>query len=147
MHIIKTNRLLLRPICKEDRDAMVNTVMSDMTVMKWLPGAKDTVTPGGQKAVASAYLKDFTTPWKTHGFGIWALCIKDPTLGTPGTFIGYCGFLPEQIQDAGPEGEAVFPVSVTAWIRLNSGLVKIQSRQAARASVTRPFPHMAFPSA
>lgn len=110
---IETARLALRPLSFSDRDAMVDTIMSDKDVMHWLPYAEAASTPRGQQDVAMGYLADFTAPWDEHGFGVWAVCIKDTVLGPLGTFIGYCGFLPEQIKGAGPE--AAYAVGKSMW--------------------------------
>lgn len=49
------------------------------------------------------YITGFIKPWDEFGFGVWAVCIGDIELATAGDFIGYCGFIPEQIEGAGPE--------------------------------------------
>ncbi len=100
---LKTKRLTLRPLSLSDQDAMVETIMSDRDVMYWLPYSDHTSTPEGQREVAVGYLTDFIKPWDELGFGIWAVCIGDVEFGAKGKFIGYCGFLPEQIEGAGPE--------------------------------------------
>lgn len=101
--ILRSQRLELRSLQISDQDAMVELIMSDMDVMQWLPGSDEVSTPAGQRKVALEYIAHFTKPWAKHGFGMWALCIADAELGTLGDFIGYCGFLPEQIKGAGPE--------------------------------------------
>ncbi|EMS77871.1 N-acetyltransferase, GNAT-family [Desulfotignum phosphitoxidans DSM 13687] len=100
---LKTKRLTLRPLSKSDQSAMVDAIMSDMDVMRWLPYSDAVSTFEGQQEVALGYINDFIKPWDTLGFGVWAICIGDTELGPVGTFIGYCGFLPEQIEGSGPE--------------------------------------------
>ncbi|WP_051148607.1 GNAT family N-acetyltransferase [Desulfospira joergensenii] len=100
---LKTARLRLRPLTIADQNAMVDTIMSDPDVMTWLPYSAGTSTPEGQKEIALGYLTDFINPWKEIGLGVWAVCIGDKELGKPGEFIGYCGFIPEQIRGGGPE--------------------------------------------
>lgn len=100
---LKTKRLILRPLSITDRDSMIDTIMSDRDVMYWLPGSDEVSTIEGQREVASVYIKDFTGPWDELGFGVFALCIRDINLGSAGDFIGYCGFIPEKIEGAGPE--------------------------------------------
>lgn len=100
---LKTERLILRALSFSDREAMIEAIMSDGDVMHWLPYSDAASTPEGQKKVASGYLEDFIKPWDELGYGIWAVCIGTSELGATGDFIGYCGFLPGQIQDAGPE--------------------------------------------
>ncbi|MFO7749135.1 MAG: GNAT family N-acetyltransferase [Desulfobacteraceae bacterium] len=99
---LQTERLILRSLSFSDREAMIEAIMSDKDVMHWLPCSDAVSTPEGQKEVASGYLEDFIKPWEM-GYGIWAVCIRTSELGTTDNFIGYCGFLPGQIQDAGPE--------------------------------------------
>ena len=92
---------------------MVDAIMSDMNVMEWLPYSDAVTTPEGQKKVALAYINDFIKPWDSHGFGVWAVCIKDTKLGEFGQFIGYCGFLLEQIEGAGPE--IAYAIKKSMW--------------------------------
>ena len=100
---LETERLVLRPLARSDLDAMVETIMSDKAVMHWLPYSDEAATPEGQEEVARGYLDSFVPPWRERGYGIWAICLKERGMGEPGTFIGYCGFLPEQLEGAGPE--------------------------------------------
>lgn len=100
---LKTDRLTLRPLAMSDLDDMVEIITSDKSVMHWLPYSDDAATPEGQRAVAKGYLDSFIPPWEEKGYGIWALCLRGHGLGEPGTFIGYCGFLPAQLEGAGPE--------------------------------------------
>ncbi len=110
---LKTKRLILRPLSISDQDAMVDTIMSDMDVMYWLPYSDEVSTPEGQREVALGYITDFIKPWDELGFGVWAVCIRDTELGTLGNFIGYCGFLPEQIEGAGPE--LAYAIGKSMW--------------------------------
>ncbi|MCG8632433.1 MAG: GNAT family N-acetyltransferase [Desulfobacterales bacterium] len=100
---LKTKRLILRPLSLSDEDAMVETIMADMDVMHWLPYSDQVSTPEGQREVARGYLRDFIKPRDEFGFGIWAVCTGDIEPGANGRFMGYCGFIPGQIKDAGPE--------------------------------------------
>lgn len=111
--IFKTKRLTLRLLSLSDQDAMVDTIMSDMDVMYWLPYSDQVSTPEGQREVALGYITDFIKPWNEHGFGVWAVCVGDTELGKLGSFIGYCGFLPEQIEGAGPE--VVYAIRKSMW--------------------------------
>jgi len=111
--ILKTKRLILRPLSISDQESMVDIIMSDRDVMCWLPESDKTSTKRGQRKVASAYIKYFTEPWNEHGFGIYAVCVRDVELGPAETFIGYCGFTPEQIEGAGPE--LAYAVGKSMW--------------------------------
>ncbi len=110
---LKTKRLTLRPFSISDQDAMVDMIMSDMDVMYWLPGSDMVSTLEGQQELALEYITDFIEPWDELGFGVWAVCIKNIGLGTLGNFIGYCGFIPEQIEGAGPE--LAYAIGKSMW--------------------------------
>ncbi len=111
--ILKTERLILRPLAISDRDAMVDLIMSDMDVMEWLPLSDQVSTPRGQRRVAQEYILDFIKHWDKPGFGVWAVCKNNIEPGTAGTFVGYCGFIPEQIKGAGPE--IVYAIGKPMW--------------------------------
>jgi RimJ/RimL family protein N-acetyltransferase len=115
---LQTKRLTLRPLSISDQDAMVDKIMSDMDVMYWLPYSDKVSTPEGQQETALGYITDFIKPWDEFGFGIWAICIRDTELGKSGDFIGYCGFLPEQVEGAGPE--IAYAIGKSMW---SKGLV------------------------
>ncbi|MCG8618250.1 MAG: GNAT family N-acetyltransferase [Desulfobacterales bacterium] len=102
-NIIETGRLTLRPLKMSDLENMIATIMSDPDVMHWLPYSHATKTPEGQRAVAQGYLDDFIKPWRSEGYGIWAICLRKGNTGNRGGFIGYCGFLPGQLDGEGPE--------------------------------------------
>ncbi|MCP4024159.1 MAG: GNAT family N-acetyltransferase [Desulfobacteraceae bacterium] len=137
---LKTKRLTLRPLSISDQDAMVDIIMSDMDVMYWLPYSDAVSTIEGQQEVALGYITDFIKPWNELGFGVWAICIRDTKLGTLGSFIGYCGFLPEQIKGAGPEiayamgkswwGKGLVTEALTAcldWIFIKPEVICVQA--------------------
>jgi RimJ/RimL family protein N-acetyltransferase len=115
---LKTKRLTLRPVSLSDQAAMVDTIMSDMDVMEWLPYSDAVSTLEGQQEVALGYIKEFIKPWDSLGFGVWAVCIRDSELGAMGGFIGYCGFIPEKIEGAGPE--IAYAMKKSMW---SNGLV------------------------
>ncbi len=123
-----------------DQDAMVDTIMSDTAVMYWLPYSDAVSTVKGQQEVALGYITDFIKPWKDLGYGVWAVCIRDNELGPLGNFIGYCGFLPEQIEGAGPEiayamrksmwGKGLITEALTAcldWIFIKSEIFSVHA--------------------
>ena len=123
---LQTERLTLRPLAFSDRDAMVDRIMSDPDVMAWLPGSDKVSTLEGQRDVASDYLAGFIESWDNLGFGAWAVCIGHAEGGSLGRFIGYCGFIPGQIEGAGPEiayaiGKALWGQGIVTEA-LNAGL-------------------------
>jgi ribosomal-protein-alanine N-acetyltransferase len=136
--ILKTKRLTLRPLLISDRDAMVDVIMSDMDVMYWLPVSGKVLTIEGQQAVALDYLTDFTESWDEFGFGGWAICVDASESGASGGFAGYCAFIPEQIEGAGPElayavgksmwGRGLVTEALTAcmdWVFNTPGIVRV----------------------
>ena len=78
-----------------------------------MPYSDGVSTPDGQREIALGYITDFIKPWDELGFGVWAVCVRDTELGTLGNFIGYCGFIPEQIEGAGPE--LVYAMGKSMW--------------------------------
>ncbi|HCY86834.1 MAG TPA: hypothetical protein DHV36_17020 [Desulfobacteraceae bacterium] len=129
-NILQTRRLTLRPLRMADLDNMVANIMSDPDVMHWLPHSDATKTPEGQRAVARGFLEDFISPWEMEGYGIWAICLKGRGSKASGTFIGYCGFLPGQLEGEGPE--LAYAVGQAYW---GKGLVT----EAARACLAWLF--------
>lgn len=101
--IIETDRLFLKPLTISDQDSMVNVIMSDKEVMKWLPSSDCVSTKEEQNKTALNYLEEFTEPWSRYGFGVWGIFYKSHDSESLLKFIGYCGFLAEQISGAGPE--------------------------------------------
>lgn len=110
---LKTKRLALRPLSISDLDAMINIIMSDRDVMYWLPRSEDVTTLEGQQEVASGYITHFTKPWEEVDFGVWAVCIRGTEPEILETFIGYCGFIPEQIEGEGPE--LAYAIGKSMW--------------------------------
>lgn len=100
---LRTGRLILRPFSKGDRDAMVAALMSDADAMAQLPGKEDCSDLEGQRRVADEYIDELNRPWSEGAPGSWAVCAGVEQLGPVGELIGFCGFLPEKVEGAGPE--------------------------------------------
>lgn len=113
---IETERLTLRMFKPEDAEPL-HRIWSDPVVMKyidWRPtfeGVKMALTLQGMY-------------WREHGFGQWAMALKDE-----GTFIGYAGF--KQLEQT-PEVELLYGIDKPYW---NKGY----TTEAARACLGYAF--------
>jgi ribosomal-protein-alanine N-acetyltransferase len=78
MPVLETERLVLRPLCEADLDALA-TLRADPQVARYLgqPRTRDEMAERLGKIVDH---------WQRHGFGIFALLEKGS-----GRFVGYCG--------------------------------------------------------
>jgi RimJ/RimL family protein N-acetyltransferase len=80
MSEVETERLKLRPIIPTDRTTL-EALWADPQVMRFLP----TGQPRDREAV-QALLNYLVEHWQAHGFGVWAVQLKDRE-----DLIGYCG--------------------------------------------------------
>ncbi len=76
-----TARLRLRPVCPNDLDALA-VMWADPDVTRYLPGGEPF-----PRQVALEELSYMMEHWQQHGFGSWAITLKETT---PNGFIGYC---------------------------------------------------------
>jgi ribosomal-protein-alanine N-acetyltransferase len=81
MSVLESERLLLRPFCEDDLDDLF-TLQSDPDVMRYLGTGKARTREETQER-----LQRVIGHWEEHGFGMWALVVKDD-----GRFAGWCGF-------------------------------------------------------
>jgi RimJ/RimL family protein N-acetyltransferase len=80
--IVETNRLRLRPF--EEADAPSVGFYTDPDVMRFIPGgARDRSLLETRFRAQAANARD---QWSRHGFGMWAVTLKDM-----GALIGHCG--------------------------------------------------------
>ena len=84
---ITTSRLILRRWCDDDAVAM-EQLLSDPYVAICI--MCDASTPEKSRAAAKRRINWFNSYWES-GYGVRAVAIKDPALGTPGEIIGWCG--------------------------------------------------------
>jgi RimJ/RimL family protein N-acetyltransferase len=75
---LTTERLLMRPLRQSDTDAFAE-LCADEEVMRWLGGTMDRHT-------AWRHMATLTGHWHLHGFGRWALELRDS-----GEFAGHVG--------------------------------------------------------
>ena len=82
--IIETNRLILREMTEEDYDALY-AVLADSDIMQHYPYTFD-------EARVKGWIIKNIERYKTFGFGLWAVCLKDT-----GEMIGDCGLTMQMI--------------------------------------------------
>ena len=94
-------RLRLRAFTEADVGALRDVIFSDPDVMKTMVGAGD--TPEGERQLAAEWIDRWARCWSDHGHGVWAVEIRDPSLGPPGALIGLSGFEAPTVPGWGPE--------------------------------------------
>ena len=98
---IHTERLTLRPPTLDDLDDL-HRVWTDPDVRRYL--WDDQIIP---KERTTQELHKTIDCFTTHGFGLWAVCLKGHT-----QLIGICGFLPE---DNPREAELLYAIALSYW--------------------------------
>jgi ribosomal-protein-alanine N-acetyltransferase len=93
---IETQRLRMRPIALDDLPAL-SRLWADPEVMLYLPTGESRTEE--ETCVELRYMVDH---WREHGFGAWALMLKDE-----GAFIGYCGIQYLHEEPGGVTAEAL----------------------------------------
>ena len=84
MTILETSRLRIRPYTPADFDDLY-AILSDSETMQYYPKLYDS-------AGVTRWINWCLNSYETHGFGLWALELKDT-----GTFIGDCGISMQKI--------------------------------------------------
>lgn len=84
---IATERLLLRRLTQDDV-AAIEMLLADPQIAICV--MCDASTPQKCRAAARRRIDWFNSYWDS-GYGVRAVTIKDPELGTPGELIGWCG--------------------------------------------------------
>jgi RimJ/RimL family protein N-acetyltransferase len=124
---IETRRLRLRPITPDDLSALAR-LWSDSDVMRYLPTGEPRSVEETQ--VELSYMVDH---WHIHGFGVWAVTLKETH-----AFLGYCGlqYLHEEpggvtaeALQGGTEVEVVAGLAKPYW---NQGIAPEATRAALR---------------
>ena len=100
---LETDRLLLRPLRREDVESIV-ALWSDPQVTRFLGGPRD-----GER-VRAILLEELTEP-PLGPLGQWPVVLK-----ASGEFVGDCGLIPKEI-DGRDEVELVYVLSPGAWGR------------------------------
>jgi [ribosomal protein S5]-alanine N-acetyltransferase len=99
---IKTERLVLREFQWSDVDALA-PILADSLVMEFSPTGVLSI------AQTQAKIEGFIACYKEHGFGKWAVVLKESD-----RLIGYCGIAVEQI-DHQPEKELGYRLDSKVW--------------------------------
>ena len=97
----RTERLVIRPLSNTDVDEFVSELASDPDIMANL--SEDCPTPAEQKRCATDYVEGYSSLWQTHHYGGWAVCARIREIAKPGRLLGYLGFGPGDLIDAGAE--------------------------------------------
>ena len=101
MHILETERLLLRELLLRDVDALA-AVLSDPETMRYYPAALD-------RAGVTAWIERNRRRYRDDGHGLWAMVLK-----SSGEVIGDCG-LARQVVDEVDEIEIGYHVRRDLW--------------------------------
>ena len=121
---LQSERLVMRPLLSTDGDAFVKELASEPDIMRNL--SEHPATPTEQRKLASRYVEEYSRSWHSHDYGGLAVCARVDEIAEPGTFLGYCGFAPGQLEGEGPE--LSYALGVAHWGR---GL----ATEASRASL------------
>lgn len=114
---IETERLTLRMFAPEDAEDF-HRIWNDPVVMKYIDGWRPTLEE------ARAGMTRLVQHWRKHGFGQWAVLLKEE-----GKIIGYVGF---KHLDKTPEVELLYGIDEPYW---NKGY----TTEAARACLRYIF--------
>lgn len=96
MPAIETRRLWLRPMSQADLPALAD-LWANPDVMRYLPTGEPRTEAETQ--VELTYMVDH---WGRHGFGVWAVALKET-----GAFLGYCGLQYLHEERGGVSAEAL----------------------------------------
>jgi ribosomal-protein-alanine N-acetyltransferase len=113
--LLETERLLMRPVSDDDLEDVV-ALYGDPDVMRYI-GVRGALTRE-QTWERVAFMVDH---WRRHGFGMWALRLKDG-----GAFVGRCGL---RYMDNSTEIELGYTLARAYWGR---GLATEASRAVVR---------------
>jgi RimJ/RimL family protein N-acetyltransferase len=121
--IVETPRLLLRPWRAGDLEPLA-ALCADPEVMRHI-GSGQTLTP----ADTATFLAAVGRHWEQHGFGLWAVEVREDAGGRPGEAVGFAGlaipaFLP-----------AVLPAVECGWRLAREWWGRGLATEAARASI------------
>ena len=108
---IETERLVVRPFSVSDMTEFVTELTSEPEIMRNL--SEFCETPTEQKECATLYIEDYSSLWRSHHYGGWAVCARTNEIASRGKLLGFCGFGLGQIDDAGPE--LAFAYGKSAW--------------------------------
>ncbi len=101
MHILETERLLLRELAHGDVDALA-AVLSDRETMRYYPAALD-------RAGVAAWIESNRRRYREDGHGLWAMVLK-----SSGELIGDCGLVRQRV-DGVDEIEIGYHVRRDLW--------------------------------
>jgi ribosomal-protein-alanine N-acetyltransferase len=120
---IRTGRLLLRPLMREDLEA-IHRIWTDPEVRRYLWDGERI-----PKEKAEAVLAGSIESFESRGFGIWGVVYDESE-----ELVGFCGF---RSLDDTPEIELLYGISTPQW---GMGL----ATEAARAAIRFGFEEVGF---
>jgi RimJ/RimL family protein N-acetyltransferase len=120
---IETRRLRLRPMALDDLPALAR-LWVDSEVMRYLPTGES--RPVEDTEVELNYM---VSHWQSHGFGVWAVILKDT-----GEFAGYCGLQTLHEEPGGVTAEAL---QGGTDVEVVAGLAKPHWKQGIAPEATR----------
>ena len=100
--VLETNRLLLRPLTRDDVDDLLG-VFSDPEAMRYYPATK-----GRQETLE--WIEWNLRSYSEHGFGLWAAIRKDTR-----HFVGQCGLVLQRDVDGRDELEIGYSFLRAQW--------------------------------
>src|SRR3972149_2322465 len=127
---VETRRLLLRPMTLDDLSALA-LLWSDPDVMRYLP----TGEPRSVEAT-QVELSHMVNHWQIHGFGVWAVILKETS-----EFVGYCGL---QYLHKEPGGVTAEALEGGTDVEVVAGLAKPHWKQGIAPEATRAALHYDF---
>jgi len=120
---IETRRLRLRPMTLDDLPALVR-LWADPDVMRYLP----TGEPRSMEET-QVELSTMVNHWQAHGFGVWAVILKETN-----EFAGYCGLQYLHEEPGGVSSEAL---EGGTDVEVVAGLAKPYWKQGIAPEATR----------
>lgn len=120
---IETRRLRLRPMTLDDLSALAR-LWSDPEVMRYLPTGEPRSVEETQ--VELSYMVNH---WQAHGFGVWAVILKETN-----EFAGYCGL--EYLHEE-PGGVTAEALQGGTDVEVVAGLAKPYWKQGIAPEATR----------
>jgi RimJ/RimL family protein N-acetyltransferase len=102
---LRTTRLRLRPYEAADFDRLFEELVLDPVVTRfWYDYADPGLTVEEKRAMAERDLATWFDEGAAAGYRTWVIEVADPSLGTPGAFVGATGVYPPE-NPWGPEPE------------------------------------------
>ena len=119
MTTVRTDRLLLRPVARDDLDALAEVFA--VPEVWWFPMQR-----GLERSETEEFVARQEQHWAAHGYGLWAVVEEERVLGFAGLSVPY--FLPE-----------VLPATEVGWRLHPDGWGRGLATEAATAALRWGF--------